>query len=74
MRGIVDAPDREVDVVLSRRNLRVLLQKLDMAGSARTIYIDTEDGWRVYVKSEDDEEHYVDRAPGEMHPQTELEL
>lgn len=48
---------------LTRRNLTVLLAKLDDVGSARTIL----DPDRVlYVRAVEDEEHYRDRAPGEM--------
>jgi hypothetical protein len=72
-------PDLHVaEITLSRRNLRTMLQKLDMAGSARTIYSDGwgPDGtWRLILCSEDDDEHYRDRKPpGPMHPQTEREM
>lgn len=58
-------------IVLSRRNLQVLLAKLDghPADSACTIY---KDGF--YVKAEEDADHYGDRLPGEMHPETEARL
>lgn len=58
-------------IILSRRNLRVLLVKLDgfPAGGACTIY---KDGY--YVKAEEDADHYGDRLPGEMHPETEVRL
>lgn len=54
-------------IELSRYNLEVLLAKLDgnPPGSACTI---GKDDW--WVKAVEDDEHYSDRAPGEMHPAT----
>lgn len=49
------------EVELSRRNLEVLLAKLDMPDSHRTI---EKDG--VYVTAVENVEHYADREPGEM--------
>jgi len=50
-----------VGVELSRRNLEVLLAKLDDPVSERTI-------WQpgLYVKAVENEVHYADRAPGDM--------
>lgn len=58
----------EIRVVLSRRNLRSLLAKLDGAPteSAMTIY-----KAGVFVTAEEDGEHYGDVRPGAMHPATE---
>lgn len=62
-------------VVLSRRNLLSLLQKLDgMGDSACTVLRDCDCGWRVVVTAEPDAQHYEGRAPGRMHPITELAL
>jgi hypothetical protein len=59
-------------VALCRRNLLALLHKLDMPGSARTLYADMPDGSRLVVTCEDDAEHYAGRVPpGPLHPVTE---
>jgi hypothetical protein len=59
-----------VRVVLSERNLRALLAKLTIEGSACTIY---KDG--VLVTSERDADHYApDQTPGVMHPLTETKM
>jgi hypothetical protein len=50
-------------IELTRRNLEVLLAKLDDPGSARTI-IDP-DGV-IAVRAVENEEHYTDRPPGTM--------
>lgn len=57
-------------IILSRRNLLALLQKLDMPGSYRTIIAPESEGEFV-VSAETDEEHYQGRTPGVMHPLTE---
>jgi hypothetical protein len=68
-------PDGSVcQVTLSRRNLLTLLQKLEMAGSARTVIgQDCPEGWTLVLQAEDDDEHYAQRPapPGPMHPETE---
>jgi len=70
MRGSVDNFDT-IELVLSKRNLLALLHTLEMPNSARTITT-SDRGWTFVVKSESDEEHYLDRIPsGQMHPQTE---
>lgn len=51
-------------VELTRRNLEVLLRKLDDPLSQRTLL--DPDG-RVYVRAVENEEHYSDREPGEMY-------
>jgi hypothetical protein len=67
-----DAMISSVEIVLSRRNLLALLQKLDMEGSARTIIgWDTSGDVPISVRSENDAEHYVGRKPGPMHSATE---
>ncbi len=64
-------------VKLSRRNLLCLLHKLEMPGSARVIVKSSaeedeqgEPRCEVYVNAVTDEEFYVDREPGPMHPET----
>lgn len=52
-----------VGVELTRRNLEILLLKLDDPASAREIR-DGETGFAV--RAVENEEHYRDRAPGEM--------
>lgn len=56
-------------VILSRRNLLTLLSKLDRhkAGeaTARTLVKADQD---VAVTAIEDEEYYVDRTPGAVHP------
>jgi hypothetical protein len=52
---------RRILVELTRRNLIVLLAKLDMEGSARTI---EKDG--IAIRAVEDVEHYADSAPGPM--------
>lgn len=49
---------------LTRRNLEVLLAKLDDPKSARTL-IDGEH--KIAVKAVENEEHYSDRAPGTVY-------
>jgi len=60
----------EPRIVLSRRNLLSLLHKLEMKDSARTIIKYTDSDEPLLVSSMDDNEYY-DRAPGQMHPETE---
>lgn len=75
--GRFEATRTVARVHLSRRNLLALLTKLDMDGSACTIFTDydTPDGVRLVVTAEDDDEHYADRVPpGPMHPQTEADI
>lgn len=58
-------------VELTRRNLEVLLAKLDgnPPDSACTI---EKDGF--FVKAVENDEHYTDHQPGIMHPDTEAAL
>lgn len=60
-------------VELTRRNLMVLLAKLDghPLDSACTI-VDSER--RIAVQAVEDAEHYADREPGRMHDDTETAL
>lgn len=64
--------DGEYNVVLSRRNLRSLLAKLDgdPGHSACQITRETDLGL-VIVTAEEDDVHYQGRTPGPMHPDTE---
>lgn len=66
-------PDtRVVSVTLSRRNLLTLLHKLDVPDSQRTIRRLTDDNIAVWVRAEDDAEHYgTARTPGPVHPSSE---
>jgi len=48
-------------VALSRRNLLVLLSKLDWPESRRTITFDTGEGVDLVVVAEDDTTHYAGR-------------
>lgn len=58
-------------LVVSERNLLVLLTKLHTEGSACTI--GASEDCPMYLKAESDEEHYGAReyGPGPMHPVTE---
>lgn len=59
-----------VEVVLSEANLLALLHKLRMPDSGRTIYKRI-DGRMVFIRVENDHEHYQGEERGEMHPETE---
>lgn len=59
--------DRVVGIEMTRRNLEILLAKLDDPASARTI-CDGETGFQV--KAVENDEHYANRAPGEMYMPT----
>lgn len=58
-------------LTLSKRNLLTLLHKLVMDGSDRTLIKPGPNGPTV-VSVVSDEEAYRNRAPGTMHPQTEM--
>lgn len=61
----------EQTVELTRRNLTVLLAKLD--GHPKNSFCTiSNDGW--YVTAVEDAEHYSDRRAGEMHPVTEAHV
>ena len=64
-----------VHVRLSRRNLLVLLSKLDghPEGSACSL-IRACNGILFMVDAEEDAEHYGERQPGPMHHETEAEI
>lgn len=47
-------------VELTRRNLTILLEKLDMPDSARTISQD------IFITAVEDDVHYANRSPGAM--------
>ena len=54
-------------VELTRRNLLVLLSKLDRSDSAKTLMT----GGSFFVRAVEDDAHYADRTPGPMHPDDE---
>ena len=54
-------------VELTRRNLLILLSKLDRSDSAKTIMT----GGSFFVRAVEDDAHYADRTPGPMHPDDE---
>jgi hypothetical protein len=56
---------RSVYVELTRRNLEVLLAKLDDETSARTI-IKSDKAGMITVRAVENEAHYSDREPGPM--------
>lgn len=62
-----------VEVTLSRRNLRTLLLKLDQPSSQKTLFKLCGDK-ALMLKAEEDDIHYKDEAPGEMHPREEAQL
>lgn len=66
-RGFAGLPTVE----LTRRNLRALLAKLDESDSTHTL-IDPKQ--QVAVTAVEDDEHYADRPPGKLHPETEAAL
>lgn len=58
-------------LVLSRRNLEALLEKLDDPLSQRILMRNSEDGQRqIWVKAEEDDEHYGERQPGPVYMPT----
>ena len=63
-----------IRVVLSRRNLRALLAKLDIEDSKRALFTTDRHNRLVIVSAEDDDVHYVHREPGPLHPATEAVL
>lgn len=56
-------------VELTRRNLNVLLDKLNDPGSTRILGSPIEFAGQptIYVKAVEDDEHYANRAPGEVY-------
>lgn len=61
----------EVVLRLSRRNLVVLLDKVERDGSVRTLTRPSPGGRTFTIIAERDEDHYGDRTPGPVHPATE---
>lgn len=59
------------EIILSERNLLALLHKLQMEGSARTIYKQLPTGEMLAVRAEKDQDHYGSSPHGRMHPDTE---
>lgn len=70
------ADSEVVEVVLSRRNLRALLAKLDghPAGSSCTLVREMGDGRLLVLSAEEDGVHYRDRPPGATAAATESAL
>lgn len=64
MNGIIQG--KFVHLILSRRNLEILLKKLDKPESAHTIFAMVYGNHRVYVTSEENAIHYRGRTPGLM--------
>jgi hypothetical protein len=62
------------ELELSRRNLEVLLAKLDDPASARTLMKVSEDGDIVRVIAVENEHHYSDRPPGAVYMPTSGEM
>ena len=63
--GVPDVA-RPIGIELTRRNLTVLLRKLDMAKGTTACTIIAPGGSGFYVKAVEDEAHYADRTPGAM--------
>lgn len=65
MKFIPAADGQELHTLeLTRRNLEVLLAKLDDPLSQRTL---RDPDWHVMVRAVENVEHYSDREPGEMY-------
>lgn len=60
--------DRLVEVILSERNLRALLSKVQRPDSQRTLIKSEAENGTLIVKAEPDDEHYAGRKPGIVHP------
>lgn len=58
-------------ITLSRRNLLVLLAKLDRVAAGGTSFCTIEKGDGTLVTAEEDSVHYANRAPGAMLPKDE---
>jgi hypothetical protein len=74
----LEMSSRVVRVILSERNLKALLAKLEghPRNSECTITYDTRDGVQLFVSAEPDAIHYANPerdlpVPGLMHPDTE---
>lgn len=70
--------DKTIRIALSRRNLTVLLAKLDghPVEGARTIFYVISDGTTLFVTAEENAPHYANPErdwplPGVMHPDSE---
>lgn len=66
MKFIDNGPGRAPVLELTRRNLEVLLQKLDDPDSKRTIMSAKGPHRLCAVHAVENDEHYSDREPGEM--------
>ncbi len=64
-----------VEVMLSERNLLALLSKLSRKDSHHSLarHCEQENGsaWTLWVKVEEDAQHYGEREPGGLHPTDE---
>lgn len=72
MKAVV-GPSNLIRIELTRRNLTSLLAKLDghPKDSPAVLQRGSEDGRRlIVVRAVEDEVHYRDREPGELHPET----
>lgn len=71
MKYIPPAPGSKMPCIeLTRRNLNILLEKLDDDASHKTI---VDGDWKIMVTAVEDEAHYGDRIPGEMYMPTKGE-
>lgn len=70
----VEINGQHVVVTLSRSNVRTLLHKLDWPESARTITRLCENDMFLVLCAEEDQDHYVGRERGKMHPATETHI
>ena len=71
----VKITDNGAFITLSRRNLLSLLAKLDGHPTPSAATLERVDGDAfVSVKAEEDDVHYGERRPGEMHRETEAAI
>ena len=61
-----DTESRVCRIELTRRNLEVLLAKLDDPKSERTLGKRTEEVGAIWVTAVENDTHYADRSPGPM--------
>ena len=61
-----------ITVKLSKRNLLAMLHKVDSSDSAKTLFKQTDDDYKLVMIAETDDEHYhPDESAGKMHPSAE---
>ena len=69
---VVSSSPKSISVELTRRNLLVLLDKLDDPRSLRTLRMASDDlDLVVAVRAVENDEHYHDRIPGLVYMPTE---